>query len=246
MKKKYPYYHCFNRTCVRYGKSMSRDTLETRFADLLQTVPLPVGRTKMLAAMLKTGWEAKIAQAATIAKDCRREAAKLEEKIAALLERIVQSSSDAVIAAYEAHIDKLNRQKLLLREKADNCSHPPKSFDALFELGIRFLSSPSDIWRRGDLAMRKLVVRLAFAEMPLYDANAGFRTPVTALPFKMLAASTDAGISDGGESGIRTHGTVSRTHAFQACALSHSAISPRPFVMAGRDRICKRTVKTPA
>ena len=31
----------------------------------------------------------------------------------------------------------------------------------------------------------------------------------------------------GGESGIRTHGTVSRTHAFQACALNHSAISPR-------------------
>ena len=33
----------------------------------------------------------------------------------------------------------------------------------------------------------------------------------------------------GGESGIRTHGTVSRTHAFQACALSHSAISPDPL-----------------
>ena len=30
----------------------------------------------------------------------------------------------------------------------------------------------------------------------------------------------------GGESGIRTHGTLSRTHAFQACALSHSATSP--------------------
>ncbi len=30
----------------------------------------------------------------------------------------------------------------------------------------------------------------------------------------------------GGESGIRTHGTLARTHAFQACALSHSAISP--------------------
>ncbi len=32
--------------------------------------------------------------------------------------------------------------------------------------------------------------------------------------------------SRGGESGIRTHGTLARTHAFQACALSHSAISP--------------------
>jgi hypothetical protein len=31
---------------------------------------------------------------------------------------------------------------------------------------------------------------------------------------------------DGGEGGIRTHGTLSRTHAFQACALNHSATSP--------------------
>src|ERR1700730_8352701 len=31
---------------------------------------------------------------------------------------------------------------------------------------------------------------------------------------------------NGGGSGIRTHGTVSRTHAFQASALSHSAIPP--------------------
>src|SRR5207248_1579147 len=29
-----------------------------------------------------------------------------------------------------------------------------------------------------------------------------------------------------GEGGIRTHETVSRPHAFQACALSHSATSP--------------------
>jgi hypothetical protein len=31
----------------------------------------------------------------------------------------------------------------------------------------------------------------------------------------------------GGEGGIRTHDTVSRIHAFQACALSHSATSPQ-------------------
>ena len=32
---------------------------------------------------------------------------------------------------------------------------------------------------------------------------------------------------DGGGSGIRTHDTVARIHAFQACAFSHSAIPPR-------------------
>ncbi len=35
-----------------------------------------------------------------------------------------------------------------------------------------------------------------------------------------------SGGGSGGGSGIRTHGTLSRTHAFQACALSRSAIPP--------------------
>ena len=34
-------------------------------------------------------------------------------------------------------------------------------------------------------------------------------------------------IYNGGESGIRTHERVSPKHAFQACALNHSAISPK-------------------
>ena len=33
-------------------------------------------------------------------------------------------------------------------------------------------------------------------------------------------------LKTGGESGIRTHVTLSSKHAFQACAFSHSAISP--------------------
>lgn len=32
--------------------------------------------------------------------------------------------------------------------------------------------------------------------------------------------------ANGGQGGIRTHGTLSRTHAFQACALNHSATCP--------------------
>jgi hypothetical protein len=35
-------------------------------------------------------------------------------------------------------------------------------------------------------------------------------------------------VETGGESGIRTHVTLSSKHAFQACAFSHSAISPTP------------------
>src|SRR5262245_46536955 len=44
----------------------------------------------------------------------------------------------------------------------------------------------------------------------------------------------------GGESGIRTHDTVSRIHAFQACALSHSAISPAPLSWRRTRRFASR------
>ena len=55
-----------------------------------------------------------------------------------------------------------------------------------------------------------------------------------------ILAQRTGGCSDaGGESGIRTHGTVSRTHAFQACALSHSAISPDAPLLKGHDEFCK-------
>src|SRR5690242_6945049 len=49
----------------------------------------------------------------------------------------------------------------------------------------------------------------------------------------------------GGESGIRTHVRVSPKHAFQACAFSHSAISPclrgfapKLITRLGRPRMC--------
>ena len=39
-----------------------------------------------------------------------------------------------------------------------------------------------------------------------------------------------------GESGIRTHGTLTSTHAFQACTFGHSVISPSPWMGEGRLR----------
>lgn len=63
--------------------------------------------------------------------------------------------------------------------------------------------------------------------------------PVEGEPYQRLKAPSNTPertfeTEGGGESGIRTHGTVSRTHAFQACALSHSAISPERPLLKGR------------
>ena len=45
--------------------------------------------------------------------------------------------------------------------------------------------------------------------------------------FAKTALNVIFSIINGGESGIRTHGTCEGTHTFQACALNRSAISPK-------------------
>lgn len=44
---------------------------------------------------------------------------------------------------------------------------------------------------------------------------------------KAISAFSTGFNKNGGERGIRTLGTVSRTHAFQACTFNHLVISPR-------------------
>ena len=61
---------------------------------------------------------------------------------------------------------------------------------------------------------------------------------VDATPWYYPIRYADSFVSPGGGSGIRTHDTVSRIHAFQACAFSHSAIPP-----AGETRNIARRVR---
>src|SRR5262245_29048014 len=59
-------------------------------------------------------------------------------------------------------------------------------FGELFELAFRFLSSPAKFWNSGHFAHKRLVLQLVFAGRLAFCPNEGFRTPKTALPFKLL------------------------------------------------------------
>ena len=84
-------------------------------------------------------------------------------------------------------------------------------------------------------AARELIFRTAgILRGEKMHENGRLFEPVSGSRYEMAGPS-------GGESGIRTHGTVSRTHAFQACALSHSAIPPRARAAhhTAQDRACQ-------
>ena len=114
--------------------------------------------------------------------------AGIEKKIAEALDRIVESSSTTVIAAFEKRIETLEGEKLLLAEKVSRGMPGKDAYQEFFELAMSFLASPYKTWEKGDFFLKRTVLRLAFSERDAYNRQTGLRTPKTALPFKVLTA----------------------------------------------------------
>jgi len=79
-------------------------------------------------------------------------------------ERIMDAGNARVITAYEKRIEELEREKLILREKAAQTGKPQYTYEKLFELSLKFLSSPCKIWESGRFELQRMVLKLAFSE----------------------------------------------------------------------------------
>lgn len=186
--KKHPYYLCPTKGCASYRKSIRRDQLEGDFEALLQDIQPSEGLFGLVRAMFKDAWGQRTEQAQMRAHDARLQVTKIDKQIDGLLDRIVESGNDKVVKAYEARIAKLEREKIRLVESIENMGKPKHTFEELFELALSFLANPWKIWVSGELAVKRMVLRLAFSERVAYCRDKGLRTPKIALPFKALEA----------------------------------------------------------
>lgn len=212
---KHAYYMCFEKTCARNRKSIRREQIERDFHEVLARVTPTESLAKVARSMFKKAWDQRLAQAQAMALSCKREAEQVEKQVQKLLDRVVDAGSESVIKAYEKRIAALERQALVLREKAEKAPHPKQSFDDLFELALNFLASPLKLWSSGRMDHRKMVLRLTFAERLRYCPESGFRTPKTTFPFSLLA-DVRAGIEQMAEgvAAITVSRAVSVCHVF--------------------------------
>ncbi len=189
--KKYPYYFCRSKGCDQYGKTIPREKIEGQFKEVLETVQPSEDLVAVASAMFKKRWDDQVERAAIILSGFRKDIVNAERQIGQLVERIVEANNRRVIEAYEKKIEELEREKLLLREKADEISTPRFTFDELFEHSLKFLSNPCRIWDSGRFELQRMVLKLVFLDHLQYDRNKGFRTPKTTLPFKALGGFFD-------------------------------------------------------
>lgn len=186
-RKKYPYYFCDTKGCVSYRKSIPRQRIEEEFAPIVQALQPTEGLLQLALRMFRDAWDRRLSQAADIERALKADAARLEKEIGQLLDRIVEASSPAVVGAYEKRIEALELERKVAEEKLQAGTGPKRSFDESFEHACAFLANPWKLWETGELALKRLVLRLAFAQRIPYCRNQGYRTPEIAMPFKVLA-----------------------------------------------------------
>ena len=220
---KHPYYLCRKKGCPSYGKSIRRDALESAFEDLLETMQPSTETFELARRMFGDAWERRSAEAGATSKRLKNRARQIEKEITSLLDRIVAAKNDAVVNSYEKRISDLESEKVLLEENAVKCSVPESSFEEVFELAISFLSNPWEIWKKRDITLQKVVLRLVFAHPLVFCRNSGLRTPETTFPFKVLSFLTTSNCKM-----VRVKGLEPPRHRRQNLNLVRLPIPPHP------------------
>lgn len=184
--KKHPYYLCFNTECVSRRKSIPKHKIEGEFEELLQSLKPSEGMVTMARDMFKHAWDMRLDQAKDAKEKIAKEIFVTDKQIEKLVDRIVDADNPTVIAAYEKRINKLERDKLVLAEKALKSTKPHRTFEEMFERAMTFLSNPCNLWASDNLADQRTALKLAFASKLAYHREDGFRTPQVSVPFEFL------------------------------------------------------------
>lgn len=126
--------------------------------------------------MFRHAWDQRGAQINYIQNALHQALEDVEKKEEALVKRIVSADSDALVKAYEKHLKSLDSEKLRIASKLKKSDKSAYRFEDIIEPGIKFLENPWNLWASGEISLRRLVLRLAFADPMIYDRNKGYRT----------------------------------------------------------------------
>ena len=189
-RKRYAYYRCETRGCEEKSKGIPRAKMEEAFEGILQSLTPSRKLFELVRAMFADAWEMRSAQAHAARDEWKRQFKDAEKQVEGLIDRLVDTENRTVAKKLEERIDALERQKLVLAEKATKELPTKARLEDCMELTLRFLSSPWNIYKNGTHAVQQTVLRLAFAEPLRYCRNNGYGTIKTAFPFKVLGDLT--------------------------------------------------------
>ncbi len=185
-RKHYAYYRCVTRGCSQRSKSIPRAKFEAGFEEVIKSLQPSQQLVDLAIEMFKDAWNGRLEYMQAERREWQSQADAADKDILKLVDRLLESESQTVVKAIEAKIEKLEREKISLAEKAREPLPNVGRSEECIELAMKFLARPWDIYKNGNYAVRQTVLRLAFSEPLTFTPEGVYRTIKTALPFKVL------------------------------------------------------------
>ena len=136
--------------------------------------------------MFRTAWELRSSSVASETSRLKTKSRQIDREVESLLRKLVQTERASSVSAYENRIAELQREKASIEGEVARIASPEHSFDEMVELSMRFLANPYEIWVKGDLGIKRTVLKLVFAKPLVVSRRTGVQTGETTFPFKAL------------------------------------------------------------
>ena len=184
------YYQCQRSECPgRKNMYINVNTMHKDFEDMLSDLEPTKNEVALIRAITRRLYNERIA-------DREREYVEKEKRIKAIdaeIGRLFVSYTDAnnptIKSLCEQNIDRLTREKEVLRDELDAKPEISVSFEQALNAVLCVASSPLEIWRNSDLSLRRAVLNIYFRGKLTYSKAGKFRTPEIAPIFKLLRDS---------------------------------------------------------
>lgn len=184
--KKHPYYLCYQKGCTSYRKSIRREDVEGSFEDFLKSVQPSMDMANLARSVFEELWDQRHTNAEQDRQRRQQRLKDVDKEISGLVDRMLKTSTEAIIQGCERRITELENEKLELLETVHDGPKITKTFQELFEPALHFLSNPWSLWRSGNFDIKKMVLKLVLNGPLSYKKGEGLRTPILSLPFSML------------------------------------------------------------
>lgn len=187
--KYYANYHCKQRDCEYYGKSMPQRKVHPAFENLISKIELHKSVVKLAALVLEDLWNEKQSLETIEIKNSNSELDNIENKIKTYLERIAQTTNQLLIEEYEQEIEKLLEAKKEFKKNSVPLKYTSAQFGTALNNFKKYLGSPMELWNSDDLEEKKRLANFYFAQDLEYDLYNGFGTVEYSLPVKLIIES---------------------------------------------------------
>jgi hypothetical protein len=168
--------------------------MEKEFEEKLQTINPQENVLALVKAALTDIWNNRTHDMENLVVTRQEKERDIEKKIKNFTARIGETSSKALIEEYEHSVEELKAEKLRLggSMEVDASKLAKYDFGTALRIVFDFIKNPYQMWKTGNLQIKRLVLRLVYSEPLVYTKGIGFGTMSLSLPVEISCLSVSS------------------------------------------------------